>query len=151
MYTASVKWAFSVVGLCKLCGVDRACTSFIPRLPRYGTKTSRWRKPSIWRLTLNHITSFSKYFIGWIAECITGHIQEDTYTHTRTDTRDTSRGFLFDVLLYYHSTILLVNSCELHHFLSISLDEQWSITSHVLPLCKNCKIIVYTKLAWCSE
>ena len=35
----------------------------------------------------------------------------------------------------------------LHHFLSISLDEQRSITGDTLLLCKICTIIVCTKLA----
>ena len=35
----------------------------------------------------------------------------------------------------------------LHHFLSISLDEQWSIMGHILLLHKNCTIIVCTKHA----
>ena len=35
----------------------------------------------------------------------------------------------------------------LHHFLGISLDEQPSITGHILLLRKNCTQIVCTKLA----
>ena len=36
----------------------------------------------------------------------------------------------------------------LYHFLSISLDEQQSITGHILLLCKNFTVIVCTKLSY---
>ena len=43
------------------------------------------------------------------------------------------------------STLFIV--AWLHHFLSISLDEQYNRSY----ACKNCTLIVCTKLAWCTE
>ena len=54
-----------------------------------------------------------------------------------------NQSFYGPVIEKLHFAIYII----LHHFLSISLDEQQSVLGHVLLLCKNCTIIVCTKLA----
>ena len=61
------------------------------------------------------------------------------------------KSFQIKIQSFYGPVIEKLYFATLHHFLSISLDKQWSITGHTLLLCKNCTIIVCTKLACCTR